>query len=208
MRGSLRPILLALAFLATYGFTRAVAPVAPAAPADLAGLPMTLPPWAGVTAPPLPADVMAGLAADDYVRRYYAGAQEQWVEMDVAYYAQPRIGANMHSPLNCLPGNGWQITQADTVTLPRAADARIQALTVQRGESRYAMAYWFQSGERVLTGEVSTRFQLLADSLQRRPTDAGLVRVMAPFTTPNAQALVVDFAERLLPELSKVFRRT
>jgi EpsI family protein len=207
MRGSLRPILLALAFLATYGFTRAVAPVPPAAPADLAALPMTLPPWAGVTAPPLPADVMAGLAADSYLRRYY-GASQQWVEMDVAYYAQPRAGATMHSPLNCLPGSGWQITQVDTVTLPHLADARIRAITVARGETRYAIAYWFQSGDRVLTGEASTRFQLLADALRRQPSDAGLVRVMAPLTTPNARTLVVDFAERLLPEVSRVFRRT
>jgi EpsI family protein len=215
VRASLRHAVLALAFLATYGFTHAVAPVAPLVPAAIANLPMTLAPWTGVTAPPLDPEVAKVLAADEYVRRYYYQAapqaaalpQRAAVEMDVSYYAQPRVGANMHSPLNCLPGNGWQITSMDTVTLPGTNGARVRALTVARGEHRFAMAYWFQSRERVITGEASTRFHLLADALHRRPTDAGVVRVMAPVTDPaTAQSIVLSFASRLVPELAKVMR--
>ena len=215
MGASLRGGLLALAFLATYGFTHIVAPVAPAVPATLGELPMTLTPWAGFTAPPLPPEVLGTLAADDYIRRYYAragapapqGATQEAVEMDVSYYAQPRVGANMHSPLNCLPGNGWQITGMDTVPLTGLNNVRVQALTVQRGEDRFAMAYWFQSRDRVITGEASTRFHLLADALQRRPTDTGIVRVMAPVdNATSAHAVVLAFASRLVPELTKVLR--
>jgi EpsI family protein len=219
MRPSIRHGLLALAFLGTYGFTHAVAPVVPSVPAAIAELPMTLVPWSGVAAPPLEPEVAEVLAADAYVRRYYydtvpqgpagqgAGAPRQAVEMDISYYAQPRIGANMHSPLNCLPGNGWQITKMDTVTLAGGNGARVRALTVERGQHRFAMAYWFQSRDRVVTGEASTRFHLLADALQRRPTDAGVVRVMAPMTgATSAEAAVLAFASRLVPELAKVLR--
>ena len=217
MGSSVRHALLALAFLATYGFTHIVAPVTPAVPAALGELPMTLTPWAGFTAPALPPEVLQTLAADDYVRRYYARATapavqggapaQEAVEMDVSYYAQPRVGANMHSPLNCLPGNGWQITDMDTVALAGLNNARVQALTVQRGQYRFAMAYWFQNRDRVITGEASTRFHLLADALQRRPTDTGIVRVMAPVTDPSsARAVVLAFASRLVPELTRVLR--
>jgi EpsI family protein len=83
----------------------------------------------------------------------------------------------------------------------------VQALTVQRGQHRFAMAYWFQSRDRVITGEASTRFHLLADALQRRPTDTGIVRVMAPISdAASAHAVVLAFASRLVPELSRVLR--
>ena len=125
----------------------------------------------------------------------------------MSYYAQPRVGANMHSPLNCLPGNGWQITRMATVPLPGVDGVRVKALTVQRGERRFAMAYWFQSRDRVITGEASTRFQLLADALRRRPTDTGIVRVMAPVADgPSADVAVLAFASRLVPELAKILK--
>lgn len=215
MGASLRHVLLAIAFLGTYGFTHIVAPVAPAVPATLGQLPMTLAPWAGFIAPPLPPEVVETLAADDYIRRYYArpaapapqGVAQEAIEMDVSYYAQPRVGANMHSPLNCLPGSGWQITDMDTVSLPGLNNVRVQALTVQRGEHRFAMAYWFQSRDRVITGEASTRFHLLVDALHRRPTDTGIVRVMAPVdNATSAHAVVLAFASRLVPELTRVLR--
>jgi EpsI family protein len=244
MGSSGRHALLALAFLATYGFTHIVAPVAPAVPAALGELPMALAPWAGFTAPALPPEVLETLAADDYIRRYYARAKapalpdsakapalpgatgasalpgaaggsalqgvapaQEAVEMDISYYAQPRVGANMHSPLNCLPGNGWQITDLDTVALAGLDNVRVQALTVQRGQHRFAMAYWFQSRDRVITGEASTRFHLLADAIQRRPTDTGIVRVMAPITdAASANGVVLAFASRLVPALTRVLR--
>lgn len=225
MATSLRHALLAIAFLATYGFTHIVAPVAPAVPATLGALPMSLTPWAGFTAPALPPEVLETLAADDYIRRYYArpqapalpgdakapapaqGVAQEAIEMDISYYAQPRVGANMHSPLNCLPGNGWQITDMETVPLAGLDNVRVQALTVQRGEHRFAMAYWFQSRDRVITGEASTRFHLLADALHRRPTDTGIVRVMAPVNdATSAHAVVLAFASRLVPELTRVLR--
>ena len=211
MRPSIRHGLLALAFLATYGFTHAVAPAAPSVPPAIAALPMTLVPWSGVEAPPLDPETAKVLAADEYVRRYYyAGSpadSREAVEMDISYYAQPRVGANMHSPLNCLPGNGWKITKIDTVTLAGGSGARVRALTVARGQHRVAMAYWFQSRDRVVSGEASTRFHLLADALQRKPTDAGIVRVMAPFTgATSAESVVLAFAARLVPELTKVLR--
>lgn len=210
---ALRHLLLAAAFVATYGFTRAVAPVVPASLAALGELPMAFDSWSGVTAPPLDPEVVKTLAADQYIRRYYSTpvgqspASRQFVEMDVSYYAQPRVGANMHSPLNCLPGNGWQITSVDDVALRGARDARVRALTVQRGDRAFGMAYWFQTRDRVVSGELSTRLHLLGDALRRRPTDAGLVRVMAPVTdTGSARDAVLSFASRLVPALSRVLQ--
>ena len=220
MRATLRHLVLAVAFLATYGFTKAVTPSAPPTLARLADLPMTIAGWSGRPAPPLDPQIQATLGADQYVHRYYFAAPgsrlpdpasrlpapaSRAVEMDVSYYAQPRVGANIHSPLNCLPGNGWQIVRVEDV--PLGGNARVRALTVQRGEHAFAMAYWFQSRDRVLSGEFATRFQLLADALQRRPTDAGLVRVMAPVASGGtANDVVLRFASRLVPALAQILK--
>ena len=211
MRLPLRHSLLAAALLGTYALAHALEPVAPARHAPVAALPMTLAPWTGVTAPPLSAEVMKTLGADEYIRRWYRVASpavdptSSFVEMDVSYYAQPRVGATMHSPLNCLPGTGWKIVKIDTVALPGLRDVHVRTLTVERRRHGYAMAYWFQSGDRILAEEASTRFQLLGDALRRRPSDAGLVRVMAPIdATGAAHNAVLAFASRLVPDLTRV----
>jgi EpsI family protein len=207
----LRQALLAAALLGTYALTHALEPVAPARHAPVSALPMTLAPWTGVTAPPLSAAVMRTLGADEYIRRWYragsgvASDRPEFVEMDVSYYAQPRVGATMHSPLNCLPGTGWTIARIETVALPGVRNARVRALTVERRNRRFAMVYWFQSGDRILAEEAATRVQLLGDALRRRPSDAGLVRVMAPVSaTGSAHAAVLAFASRLVPDLTRV----
>ena len=217
MRVPPRHALLAALLLGTYALTHALEPVAPAHHVSIGAIPMTLVPWTGVTAPPLSAEVMKTLGADEYIRRWYrsesivnresriVNRESRIVEMDISYYAQPRVGATMHSPLNCLPGTGWQIAGMETVALPGMREIRVRALTVERRQRRFAIAYWFQSGDRVIAEEASTRFHLLGEALRRRPTAAGLVRVMAPVdASQSAHDAVLRFASRLVPELSRV----
>ena len=93
----------------------------------------------------------------------------------------------------------------DTVALPGLREIRVRTLIVERRQRQFAIAYWFQSGDRVIAEEASTRFHLLAEALRRRPTAAGLVRVMAPVdASHSAHDTVLIFASRLLPELARV----
>ena len=198
-----RSIVVALAFALTLVVAQAAAPIAPDRPPALASLPFTIDGLAGITAPPLEPEIAAGLAADQYVRRYYRGDGRD-IEMDIAYYGQPKVGANMHSPLNCLPGNGWKVTHASERLVSTAiGPATIQELVVELGQTKYALSYWFQSRYRIVPGELSARLHLLGDAIRRRPADAGLVRVMTPFTgsgEPERDALAA-FAARLIPEI-------
>ena len=201
-----RGFVVAIVCVLAYAVTRAAAPV-PADPPRLEALPIVLPGWSAVDAPPLDPDTARVLAADQYVHRFYRGSAGT-IEMDVAYYSQPRVGANMHSPLNCLPGNGWEV---DTVRMLPIATADgtwdVQSLVVNRGRTRYAMAYWFQTRQRVLGGELSTRLSLLGDALQRRPTDAGIVRLMMPIGAgASEERTLAGFASELIPQLHHALR--
>lgn len=184
------------------------------APFDFAAaVPFTVGEWQGSNAPPLDPDVARVLAADQYVHRYYelrTGAppseSDSWVEIDIAYYTQPQAGVAMHSPLNCLPGNGWQVidSRAALVALQRST-VDVRELVVARGPHRVAMTYWFQNRGAVVGNEYRQRLQLLANGLHGQPTDAALVRVMTSDTAAGRVA-VDRFTRELITILNAGFK--
>lgn len=204
-----RSVAIAILFGVTYALTHVVTAPASALPApSLESLPLQMADWHGRAAPPLDAEVADTLAASAYVRRYYEGPRGV-LEMDVAYYTQPRVGTTMHSPLNCLPGTGWDVTSVATRPVTTLSGTwGVRELIAERGTSRYALTYWFQSRDRILADELSTRFHLLSESLWRRPTDTGLVRVMMPIAGAGIEErdAIADFSTRLIPELAARLR--
>jgi EpsI family protein len=198
-----RGAIVAAMLFAVLALTRLTSSVGASTPADLTSIPASLDEWVATAAPPLDPDVARVLAADLYVHRFYSGRRGV-VEMDVAYYAKPRVGANMHSPLNCLPGNGWQVTDVRDAEVTAAGRAwSVRDSVVERRGSRFALTYWFQSRQRIVGNEWATRAYLLSDALQRRPTDAGIVRLMMPVTGDGIteRATLSSFAARLIPEI-------
>src|ERR1051325_3466667 len=57
------------------------------------------------------------LRADDYLARNFR-SQGHVVSLYVGYYATQRTGATYHSPLNCLPGSGWTLSEPGKATIP------------------------------------------------------------------------------------------
>ena len=204
-----------LAFLSVWTHARPAAVGAPLAFA--AAVPLAFGEWVGRDAPPLEPDVANVLAADQYVHRYYGyrhssraprradtGPRVADVEIDIAYYARPQAGGAMHSPLNCLPGSGWQVTASRARRLDVNQEA-VRELTVARGSDRVAMTYWFQNRGAIVGNEYGQRLQLLRNGLRGRPTDAALVRVMALDTTAGHDAMR-RFTRELAQRLSVTFR--
>ncbi len=90
----------------------------------LAHLPNQLGNWSGHEAAPLTSDVLAVLGVDDYLNRYYVASPNDVVGLYVGYYQSQRQGDTIHSPMNCLPGAGWQPvrTTQTTIAVPGRAD--------------------------------------------------------------------------------------
>jgi EpsI family protein len=181
-----------------------------------AAIPLAFDAWIGRAAPPLEPEVARVLAADQYVHRFYIATDSgprtpdpgsrAPVEMDIAYYARPQAGAAMHSPLNCLPGNGWEIMESRTMPLATpTGSVDVRRLIVSLKGYRVAMTYWFQNRGVVVGNEYRQRFQLLANGLQGRQTDAALVRVMANDTAAGHHTME-QFTRRLATMLGGAFR--
>lgn len=206
----LRTTVVGAMLLAVLALTRVAAPVGASTRPKLGAIPMALGEWNGAPAPPIDAETARVLAADQYVHRVYSGPRGN-IEMDLAYYAQPRVGSNMHSPLNCLPGNGWQVT--DVRDLQLSVDRRtwpIRDTLVERRGTRYALTYWFQSRSRIVASEWSNRVYLLGDALRRQPVDAAIVRLFTPAAGDGSVERndLVSFASVVIPAVQSRFQVT
>jgi EpsI family protein len=137
------------------------------------------------------------LRVTDYVSKFYREGPNRTAHLYVGFYASQKHGEMVHSPKNCLPGNGWYIARRDTATVdaspyrPFAANSFI----VENGIERQLVVYWYQqSGGRIVTNEYVGRIHLVLDSLIRDRSDAALIRVSVPFEGDPAAAADVAHA--------------
>src|SRR3954465_2087927 len=198
--------IVAVLFAATFVISQVARPIAAPETIALDTIPTTVASWTGSDAPPLDADTARILGADQYVHRFYAQPAAPPIEMDVAYYAQPRVGATAHSPLNCLPGNGWTMSAPSLREVgSQGSTWTVRDVTVSRGTDRFAMSYWFQNRQRVDYNEFAARWHVFTDALRRRPSDTAMVMVMSPVTGDEtiARAAVATFAGALIPQVER-----
>jgi EpsI family protein len=182
----------------------------------LATLPVSMGPWEGREGPPFAANVLAVLGVDEYVNRVYVSGRTPYVGLYVGYYESQRQGDTMHSPLNCLPGAGWQsIRQGRTaLTVTDTAGAMrpitVNQFVIQKGLDRLMVLYWYQSHGRVIASEYTSKIYMVYDAMRLNRTDGALVRVITPIagaSTADEDAAAqrgAVFVQDLFPSLSGV----
>jgi len=199
-----RLLVLTVAILATAAVVRVLGAAAPVMPASrLSNLPMRLGAWTGEHAADLDADTLAVLKPDDYVARVYRRGPET-TELFVAYYAAQKDGAAMHSPLNCLPGEGWSLLsqRRDRIDLD-GTTVEANHDVIQKGLDSRLVVYWFQSHGRAVASEYWSRAYLVLDGIRLHRTDAALIRLVSGPLRDEAQATrsITDFARAAGPAL-------
>jgi len=134
---------------------------------------------------------MKVLRASDYLLRDYRRADGQVANFYVGYYATQRNGASYHSPLNCLPGSGWTLSNPDTVTISLADGTSFVAnkYIIESGGYKNLMIYWYQGRGRAVASEYWGKVYTIMDSVLRRRSDGALVRVTVPLRDSEAAAL-------------------
>ncbi|MGA9997017.1 MAG: exosortase C-terminal domain/associated protein EpsI [Pyrinomonadaceae bacterium] len=143
-------------------------------------------------------ETMAVLRADDYLSRSYALPDGRQASFYVGYYATQRNGATYHSPLNCLPGAGWNMTDPATVKIrPTNGGPAFEAnrYIVQNGDDKELLIYWYQGRGRAVASEYWGKIYTVLDSVRRRRSDGAMVRVMLP--VGNSEQAALDAAAAL-----------
>jgi EpsI family protein len=131
------------------------------------------------------------LRADDYLSRNYQSPAGNTASFYVGYYASQRTGATYHSPLNCLPGAGWIMTDGGPITITPAGGRppfEANRYVVQNGNDRALMLYWYEGRGRPLASEYWAKIYTVLDSVRRRRSDGAMVRVMVALGSSKEQA--------------------
>jgi EpsI family protein len=150
---------------------------------------------------------MQVLRATDYLLRDYRRGDGQMANLYVGYYATQKDGATFHSPLNCLPGAGWTMSEPGKITIT-TADGRsfiANRYVIQNGARRNAMIYWYQGRGRTVASEYWGKVYTVIDSVRLRRSDAAMVRVIVPFVDSETQAMeaAAELAGTASPALSE-----
>ena len=173
--------------------------------------------WQRVSDTALTPDVLAVLGLDEYINRVYSSGDGSWLGLYVAYYGNQRQGESMHSPLNCMPGAGWQpvrsgreaISVASGPTGTATSAIEINRYVVEKDGQRILVYYWYQSQGRVVASEYWGKFYTVVDAIRNGRTDAALVRVLVPIGSADAAAearaarVGKGFIQSIFPMLEK-----
>ena len=175
----------------------------------LAALPMTIGSWRGASAPDLEPVVRDALGVDEYVNRVYSGLSRATVGLYLGFYESQRRGRTMHSPLNCLPGAGWQPVSHDLaqIDMGAARSITVNRYIITKGLDRLLVVYWYQAHDRVVASEYAAKFYLVADALRMNRTDGALVRIVTPLADDGDVSAADRRAAAFVTEIFPILRQ-
>ena len=138
------------------------------------------------------------LKASDYLLRDFRKPNGAIANLYVGYYASQRSGATYHSPLNCLPGSGWMLSEPGTAMISMSDGSSFAAnkYVIQNGDYKSLMIYWYQGRGRNVASEYWGKVYTMFDSVRLRRSNGAMVRVTVGIGNSEAEAekAAVEFA--------------
>jgi len=80
-----------------------------------------------------------------------------------------------HSPLDCIPGDGWSIAKFERVSLE--GDRPINRVIIERNGSRQLVYYWYEERGKRITTEFWSKWYFLDAAITKNRSDGALVRI-------------------------------
>jgi len=149
--------------------------------------------WSGTKAPDFDTRVISILGVDDYVNWTMSRSAGGPLGLYIGYWGTQRHGDTIHSPLNCLPGSGWEPIDRRTLSIdvkgpsgPRTVV--VNRIVIEKGLDRQLVLYWYQSRDRVVASEYAAKVHTVLDAIRYHRSDAAIVRVVTPMTGASSGA--------------------
>lgn len=173
--------------------------------------PLQVAAWRGQDTERFSPEIMKVLGADDYLSRFYTARQGR-IGLYIGYYKSQRQGDTMHSPLNCLPGAGWQPLEKSYLPIQVTdsdggqSEITVNRYVIEKGLEQQVVLYWYQSHGRVIANEYRSKIFMVYDAARLNRSDAALVRVTSPRLGTdqglhNAEERAVEFVKTMFPLL-------
>jgi EpsI family protein len=179
---------------------------------SLVQFPLEMGDWHGRPGQPFEKKVLDVLGVDEYSNLTYLNAAAgRPVGLYIGYYASQQRGDIIHSPLNCLPGSGWEPISNGEITIDVGGPSiRVNRYVIRKGLERYIVFYWYQSHGRAVADEYTSRAYMVLDAIRSHRTDAALVRVIVPMADSEseteegaAERAGVSFVQTIFPLLGE-----
>jgi exosortase D (VPLPA-CTERM-specific) len=151
-------------------------------------------------------EIEHGLALDDYILSDYTRLDGKAINLYVAYYVSQRKGESPHSPVVCIPGGGWLITDLERTTYRSPEiEQPLNRAVIERDGAKQIVYYWYEERGRKIASEYWSKLYLLVDSITKKRSDGGLVRLITPVfpdeLESDADKRLQSFMYALLPSL-------
>ena len=152
---------------------------------------------------PMDPSVAQTLAADDSIVMNVRSPSDEVFNIYMSYLDAQRDGRSWHSPRQCIPGGGWQITKHDIVKgkSPTGEKRVYNRLVIQNRNHRQLVYYWYDQRGRKFANEFVMKFWLMFDAVTRKRSDGAMVRVLTPISPEES---VSEGDERLLGLMEKL----
>ena len=131
-------------------------------------------PWQG-RASLLEPDMERMLRPDDYLLSDYKISDGKVINFYVAYYASQRKNDKPHSPSDCIPANGWNITSFQrTAYADNGTNWPLNRVVIQKNATKQLVYYWFDERGRKVANEYLAKWYLHVDATVMNRTDGAL----------------------------------
>jgi EpsI family protein len=127
-------------------------------------------------------EIYAAVGVDDSALISYVSPMNESVQLYIGYYKSQRKGDMIHSPKNCMPGSGWEITSSSLEDVEQRDGKTISIikLILEKGAEKQIVLYWFHARGRIINSEYKQKIYLVIDSIIRNRTDDSFIRLISP----------------------------
>lgn len=147
-------------------------------------------------------EIVEALLLDDHIyRSYHSG--KRVVSLYIGYYLTTQKVGAAHSPLVCFPGQGWVLSDAQSLTVDtEAGPIHLKQMIATKGNHREMLLYWFQSYDLSSPDTLRQKVNNFVSRVQNNREDNAFVRITVPLgNTTESDALRdgTDFIKAFYP---------
>jgi EpsI family protein len=193
----------------------------PAVDVPIESIPEQLGPWKSLGSKGMDIRSQEILKLTRYVKRTYERDDGKTVALYIGYWEKQSgdYQAAKHSPLLCLPSNGWQVRHKTPAELsfPTTSTKLVQSKRIvgEIGNHSSLFYYWFFTGEDNYSEEWRALLNISIQKFFFGRSDGGIIEVSTPLPTglsrqaaeADAGAVVEDFLNHLYPELNRMLSK-
>ncbi len=169
---------------------------------DFAGIPAEFPDLRHQIRPMDPT-VAEVLGADDTIVVTFAAPDGKNFNLYMAYLDAQRDGRSWHSPRQCIPGGGWQITNHDIVEMTTSNGTLIKynRLIIQNRDVQQLVYYWYDQRGRKVANEFTMKLWLIFDAVFKKRSDGAMIRLIAQVSDQEGIAATDAYLKSIMNDM-------